>query len=394
MTTPLRFSCAVAGLIALAMLPGTAAAQAPTWTVETATQLLRAVEDAGADGLDPRDYAPGPLKAAIAAGDAEALQSAAGTSYRRLAHDLVQGHVGAEQRRAWHIPAPAAEPGAIDTHMARALADGRIRAFLETLLPRDPQYRALKAALAATPPADRARIETLRVNLERWRWLPRDLGARHLLVNVPGYTLTVVENGRLSAVHRVIVGKPRTPTPQFAATVSGAIVNPWWEIPQSIVAESVGALVRTRPAVATARGYRWSTDEGGHLRVRQAPGDGNSLGRVKLVMPNPFSIFIHDTPAKALFARPVRAFSHGCIRTENPLDLAARLAGRKRAELDAIVASGETTQIDVPRLPVYVVYLTATADPDGKVSVLPDLYGRDDPVAAELADREAADQAD
>lgn len=362
---------------------------APAWSRETAGELLREIAAIGADGLDPRDYAPDRLALALRGDDPALLQAAASDSYRRLARDLVQGHVAAEQRIAWHIAAPAAEAAAIDTHMARALGDGRIGAFLDALRPRHPHYRALKAALAATPPADAARIETLKVNLERWRWLPRDLGARHLLVNVPSYTLTLVANGEPVATHRVIVGKATTPTPQFQATVTGAIVNPWWEIPPSIVAESVGALVARRPAVARARGYVWTHDAAGHLRVRQSPGDANALGRVKLVMPNPFSVFIHDTPTKSLFARPVRAFSHGCIRTENPLALAAELSGRPRADIDAAVATGETRTIDVPPLPVYVVYFTATADAAGQVTLHADPYRRDERVAAGLSDAQA-----
>lgn len=392
-TSRLSFALLPAVLLALPSTPA-AAQPAPVWSRETAGQLLHAVQAIGADGLDPRDYAPDRLAAAIAGADDAALQIAATDSYRRLAHDLAQGHVGADRRTAWFIPALAATPAAIDTHMARALADGRIAAFLDALLPRDPQYRALKAALAATPPAEKARIETLKVNLERWRWMPRDLGTRYLFVNVPSYTLALSIDGRVAATHRVIVGKPATPTPQFQATVSGAVINPWWEIPSSIIAESVGALVRKQPELARARGYVWSSDEAGHLRVRQAPGDTNSLGRMKLVMPNPFSVFVHDTPAKALFAKPARAFSHGCIRTERPLDLAAELSGRARRDIDAMVAAGETVTIDVPALPVYVVYLTAMADASGKVSLFPDVYGRDDAVAAELSNLDAGDQAD
>lgn len=376
-------------LLGLAFSSPAAAQGTPGWSRETASELLRTIEAIGADGLDPRDYGPERLALAIRGDDPGLLQAAAADSYRRLARDLVQGHVAAEQRIAWHIQAPAAEPAAIETHMTRALTDGRIGAFLDALRPRHPQYRALKAALAATPPAEAERIETLKVNLERWRWLPRDLGARHMLVNVPSYTLTLEENGKTVATHKVIVGKAATPTPQFQATISGAIVNPWWEIPSSIVAESVGALVTRRPAVAKARGYVWTRDAAGHLRVRQRPGDQNSLGRMKLVMPNPFSVFIHDTPSKSLFARPVRAFSHGCIRTENPLDLAAQLSGRSRAEIDTMVAAGETRTIEVAKLPVYVVYLTAVADEAGQVSFHDDIYRRDDRVAAGLSDAQA-----
>src|SRR3546814_1081190 len=112
-----------------------------------------------------------------------------------------------------------------------------------------------------------------------------------------------------SDLWQVIVGKTKTPTPVFAAQVTGVTFNPWWEIPESIVAESVGKLVRTRPAEAARRGY--VVQDG---RYRQRPGPQNALGRMKLMMPNPYSIYLHDTPAQSLFARDVRAFSHGCVR--------------------------------------------------------------------------------
>lgn len=365
------------------------ASAAPGWTVAAARGLRAAIAAAADDGLDPRDYAPEALDAALRAGDAVLIARAATASYRRLARDLIEGHVTAAARRDWHVAGPAADGAAIDRMMAAALAGGRIGPELAALAPRHPQYRALRAALAATPPGEAARIEALRVNMERWRWLPRELGARHLLVNVPGYTLDLVEGGRVTARHRVIVGRAQTPTPQFGAEVAGVILNPWWDVPASIVAESVGALIRRNPATARARGYVWQADAAGHLRVRQMPGPGNSLGLMKLVMPNPFSIFVHDTPAKALFARPVRAFSHGCIRTENPLDLAALLTGGSRAQIDAQVAGGDTLRLPVTPLPVYIVYLTAIADDNGRISQLPDIYRRDEAVAAQLADRGA-----
>lgn len=364
-----------------------AAAPLPQWDAAAARALVGAIAAAGADGLDPAHYDAARIEAAIAAGDPAALARTATDAFRRLALDLSGGRVAAARRAGWHIPEAATDPAMIDAALDQAVATGRVGDTLAALAPRHPQYRALRAALAATPADAAARRETIRVNMERWRWLPRTLEARHLFVNIPGYTLDLVEGGRPAARHRVIVGKAGTPTARFRTVATAAIINPWWNVPASIVAESVGALVRGRPAVAAARGYRWTRDGAGHLSVRQAPGPGNALGRMKLDMPNPFSIFIHDTPAKALFARNARAFSHGCVRVDGALELAAALTGRSRADIDAVVASGETERIAFPPLPVYVVYLTAVADADGAVAVLPDIYGEDEAVAAALADQ-------
>lgn len=308
-----------------------------------------------------------------------------------MARDYTQGHVGPEDRLSWFIAGPALSKTAVDALMQRALGGERIRPVLAELLPSDPRYLRLRAALAATPSGDTTRLQAIRVNMERWRWLPRSLGARRLEANVPGYSVTFYDEGRAVATHRVIAGKPSTPTPQFSATVSGMVVNPWWEVPKSIVAESVGRLIRTQPATARARGYVWANGA-----VRQRPGPTNSLGQIKLVMPNPFGVYLHDTPSKALFQRPVRALSHGCVRTENPFGLAALLlagqAGRSRADLDRLLASGQTEKIDLATpLPVYIVYFTAEVDNDGKLLTYPDIYDRDDVVAAELVDRGALD---
>jgi murein L,D-transpeptidase YcbB/YkuD len=258
------------------------------------------------------------------------------------------------------------------------------------LLPRHREYQRLKAALAATPPRDKAAIQRLRANLERWRWMPRDLGQRFILVNVPAFELTLMEDGREVARHKIIVGKPATPTPQFNATVRGVQLNPSWYVPSSIVAESIGKLVRNKPETARARGFVVSKSG-----IRQRPGPDNALGAMKLVMPNAFRVYVHDTPAKPLFEEEVRAFSHGCIRTQHALDFARTLLADPRwdqAAVDRIVSSHVTTDIPLNRpLPIYVGYFTAASDADGEMSSFPDLYGRDGPVVAALVDRERAD---
>jgi murein L,D-transpeptidase YcbB/YkuD len=376
--------------VAAGLSPLPAFAQAPRWDAESARELLDAIQGAQAEGLDPRDYSPEPLLEAAKAGPGPALDAAATERFRHLARDYTQGHVGPEDRLSWFIAGPTLSDEAADALMTRALAERRIGPVLAELLPTDARYLRLRAALSSSS-KDPAALQTIRVNMERWRWLPRALGARRIEVNAPSYTLTLTSDGRIVSTHKVIVGKPSTPTPQFSAVATGMILNPWWEIPESIVAESVGALVRTRPAVARARGYVWSNGS-----YRQRPGPNNSLGQVKMIMPNPFNVYIHDTPSKTLFARPVRALSHGCIRTEAPFDLAAALLagqpGWARADIDRAVASGDTFKVSLPKpTPVYVLYFTAEVDASGKLVVYPDIYGRDAVVAAELTDRGALD---
>lgn len=260
-----------------------------------------------------------------------------------------------------------------------------VQSVLDMLLEfqQHPHYWALQSAHDSEQEQDRRR--TLAVNIERWRRLPNNLGTRYLMVNIPAFEVTYWEDGNIIDRRPVIVGTTRTPTPELTTTVAGIVLNPWWEIPASIVAESVGALVRNRPSVARARGY---LVENG--RYRQRPGDGNALGRMKLVMPNPHSIGLHDTPNQDLFSRDVRAFSHGCIRVSDALNFATLLlsqdAGWSRADVDAVIATRRTRTVDlVEPMPVYIVYFTAVPDETGGVIFHPDIYGRDPSVVAAAA---------
>ncbi|MBK5265278.1 MAG: L,D-transpeptidase family protein [Alphaproteobacteria bacterium] len=378
-------------------LPQSVAPSPIYWSIDDARALLDFIVHIDADGLEPGDYGPTQLQAAISGGNPTALDAVASGIFRRAAKDLMEGHVDMQDRIAWHIAVPTADMVAVNELMMAALAIHRVGPALSSLLPTNPEYRALKAMLARTPATNQATIQTLRANMERWRWMPRELGRDYILVNVAGFTLDLIHDDQRVARHRVIVGKLTTPTPQFSSQVTSVILNPWWNIPQSIIAESVGALVRNNPAKAKAKGYVANWAEG-KLHVRQAPGPGNSLGQIKLVMPNPYTIYVHDTPAKTLFERPVRAFSHGCIRTEHPFDLAQALLADvpdwNRAAIDATVASRVNTRIDLLRpIPIYVSYFTADLDDAGLVVLHDDLYGRDELVIDALTDRARLDEA-
>jgi L,D-transpeptidase YcbB len=375
-------------LILWAAVP--ASAQAPQlWDKAAARELLGFAQGIGREGLDPADYALPALTAAIESGTPAALDMAATRSFAALAHDLADGHVAPSARgRESHFAYPTLKPADIEQMMELALNTRTVAASLAGLLPGSADYRALREALARTPAKDIAQRQALRVNMERWRWLPRDLSGRFLLVDLPAFELKLFDNGEVTARHRIVIGKAKTQTPEFAARVTAVQINPDWNVPDSIIAESVGKLVRTRPAVARARGYTWSYDASGRLKVVQGPGSDNSLGQLKLIMPNPYSIYVHDTPAKSLFERGERAFSHGCIRTENPAALAGRLlegVDWDQGRVEDAIATGAQTTVALPRpIPILVAYLTAALDANGSVRYFKDLYRRDPAVAAAL----------
>jgi murein L,D-transpeptidase YcbB/YkuD len=341
------------------------------WQRAAAEELLRYVENIGEEGLDLAIYQPDRLRAAIGSGDDAALTPAASQVFLRLVTDLSGGAVRGDSRGEWYMPDSAIDGNQQQLLLARA-SQGGVAAALNGLLPTHPQYAGLKRALANTPETETARRELIRTNLERWRWMPRSLGARHVIVNVPAFTAAIVDNGQVTTRHRTVVGARRTPTPALSATVTAVTINPWWTVPQSIIREMGGRFGSSYVV----------TRNGGTTIARQRPGPGNSLGRVKIEMPNEHAIYLHDTPAQALFGRPVRAFSHGCIRTQYVRDFAAELLESTgqwdRAAIDRVVATGRTQQVPLAQpIPVYIAYFTAAATTDGNIVTYADIYGRD-----------------
>ena len=358
--------------------PAAVPAPAPVWRRSAAEELLAYLEGVDAEGLVPAAYTPDRLRAALASGDDAELTPVATQVFLRLTADLSGGYVRGNSRVDWHIADTSIDGNMQRLLLARA-ASGGVAPILDGLLPTHPQYAGLKRALAATDPADQARRDLIRANMERWRWMPRDLGARHVIVNVPAFTAAIVDEGRVTVRHRTVVGARRTPTPQLSATVTGVTLNPWWNVPQSIIAEMGGRF---------GADYEVRRD-GNYTLARQRPGPRNALGRVKIEMPNNHAIYLHDTPAQNLFGRPVRAFSHGCIRTQYVRDFAATLLAPTgewdRAAIDAGIAAGRTQQItlDAP-IPVHIAYFTAAATNDGNIVTYADIYGRDAPVRQAL----------
>ena len=364
-----------------------AAPAAAQWTEAAARETLAEVRASAMEGLNPAHYGASELEAALAAHDAGRIAVAAAASWMALAPDYAAGRTPPEARVGWKSPPPRSDAEWLRARMDAGLAAGKPAETLRTLLPAHPYYAGLKTALAKT--ADAAGRNRIRANLDRWRWMPRQLGDRYLLANVPSFDGGLWQGDTLVATHRIVVGKPKMATPQFSAVVTGVTFNPQWVVPQSIIRESVGRLVRNSPSVARARGYRWNWS-GGQLSVTQAPGAGNSLGQIKLEMGNPYAIYLHDTPAKALFAKPVRAFSHGCLRTQDIKALALALLegvpGWDAARIDSTIATRRTTNVPLARqVPVHVSYFTVVPAADGTAITYTDIYGRDPPVIAALS---------
>lgn len=366
------------------------------WSLDAARELLAFIPTVEAEGLRPADYRADELRAAIDAGEGDALNRIASETFVWLVEDLRDGRTPAESRKQWFVVDP--DPDANPTHMllARALAGGAVAGTLRGLNPVSPDYARLRDELART--SDPARARLIRANMDRWRWLGQDLGRQYLLTNVPEFQLRLTVNGRVIRNYRVVVGKPgRTATPQLAEMVEAVIFNPTWTVPQSIVkGEGLGAKVLGNPAWARAAGYTANRGANGYVTVVQQPGPNNSLGLMKLDMPNEHAIFLHDTPARHLFEQDNRALSHGCIRVQDARELAMTMSmlGNARtkddlpliqAELSGITASGVYTRYPMARQwPVYITYFTMGVDVDGKLASFADLYGRDAPVLAAL----------
>lgn len=253
----------------------------------------------------------------------------------------------------------------------------------------DPDGRIGDRTLQALNVPASARVDQIVANMERWRWLG-SFEPFYLVVNVPDARLTVYRDGAAVLRSSLVLGKPSTPTPVFRAAVTAVTVNPPWDVPASIVRKEILPKLRRNPDYLDQQ-QMVRLPNGG---IRQLPGPENSLGRLKLEMPNQFDSYLHDTPQRTLFARSARFFSHGCMRVEQIAPLASILLTGSPTEavpaLQELVSQGTTEHLPVPgRPPVYVLYWTAFADEDRGTVLLADIYGRDARLLAALANRTA-----
>jgi murein L,D-transpeptidase YcbB/YkuD len=266
-----------------------------------------------------------------------------------------------------------------------------------------------KATLAVLNVSAEERIRQIEINMERWRWLPDDLGKRYILVNTADFALEVVEDGERVMAMRVVAGKKARRTPVFSGKMTYLVLNPYWHIPHKLAAEDILPRIKKDPGYVDRRKIRvfegweelapeipleeidWSkiTKENFAFKLRQDSGPKNALGRVKFMFPNKFAVYLHDTPSRHMFARNQRDFSSGCIRVEAPVDLAAFvLEGDPkwtREEILAAIESGENRIVWLPEsIPVHVLYWTAWVEGEDVIHFRQDVYERDGPLARAL----------
>ena len=362
-----------------------------SWSLENARSLAAIVEGISEEGLKPADYNLLGLRSAIEVGASPALNEIAAQSFQYLVEDLRDGRTPMNARKQWFVFDPDQDRYPTQELMAEALASGDMPGVLSKIMPDHPDYQRLKEELAKTPATNPKRQKLIRANMDRWRWLARDLGNQYLMTNVPEYQLRLTVNDKIIRTYRTVVGKPgRTATPQIAESVEGVIFNPTWTVPQSIVkGEGLGARVLANPAWGRARGYKATRGSNGWVSVVQQPGPKNSLGLMKLDMPNKHAIFFHDTPSRHLFKNARRALSHGCIRTERATELAIALSilqgGLTADEGVEKLKSGKYTKVPFQKtLPAYITYFTMAQNIDGELTTFADIYGRDTAVLASL----------
>jgi L,D-transpeptidase YcbB len=249
-----------------------------------------------------------------------------------------------------------------------------------------------KETLAALNITAQQRVEQIAANMERHRWLPRSLGSRYVYVNVPSFRLDAYDSGQKVLSMRVVVGSEyqgRT-TPTFSDSMEVAVFRPYWNITPDIQRLEIAPKAASNPGYLAAENMEYYKD-GGETRIRQRPGGKNALGLVKFLFPNDFNIYLHDTPAKALFAQDDRAASHGCIRVEKPAELAQWVLGWDAARVQSAMNDGSDNHtVKLPqKIPVYIVYFTAYVR-DGELVFADDLYGRDDALERQITTRAAA----
>ncbi|MEO5510601.1 MAG: L,D-transpeptidase family protein [Longimicrobiales bacterium] len=313
---------------------------------------------------------PAVSKGKLVTGDSSA--TAAQLRTRLLASD--------DKREASLAAAGSSRPMVFDEDLRQALRHYQERHALE------PDGALGESTLRELNEPIDSRLDEVTLNLDRWRWLPHDLGKFFVLVNVAGFELEVVENNVAIERMNVVVGQPGWKTPIFVDTMEHIVVNPSWNVPESIMREEIRPAMALNPNYLAEHNMQLTSDG----TAKQLPGPDNALGDYKFIFPNKDNIYLHDTPAQSLFSRTSRAFSHGCIRLERPDDLAFLLASKATRASPSDIrdkrASGKESWVKVTRtLPVYILYFTVWVDEDGTTHVYHDVYGHDKAIAPEAA---------
>ncbi|MBE7733100.1 L,D-transpeptidase family protein [Devosia faecipullorum] len=260
------------------------------------------------------------------------------------------------------------------------------------------------ATIAAFNGGVATRREDIIANMERWRWMPSDLGNFNVFVNIPEFRLAINRAGQEEYTTRVVVGTTKNQTPIFSDNIRHIVVNPYWNVPSSIIRGEIAPAVLRNPGYIDSQNMDllyngsavspWQVDwsqvstSNFPFRVRQRPGPGNALGQVKFLFPNKHDVYLHDTPSKALFSRSFRAFSHGCIRVQNPMEFADALMANEpnisRASLEAMFGPSEKWVNPQTQIPVHLTYFTLRVDADGTIRNFGDVYGHNEKLIAAM----------
>jgi murein L,D-transpeptidase YcbB/YkuD len=363
----------------------------PTREARNVVARLRAV---GEDGLSPDDYDGAGLEheaaalaqaTVVSSGEAAAFDGRLTASTLRYFRDL---HLGRVEPRGlgFHLD-HALEPHDFPALLHSAISGQSFDRVVAGLRPPFAQYRGLRQMLRVYQQSDQARANQIALAMERLRWLPDLDGAPLVVVNIPAFHVWGWDAERADGVPAidmaVIVGRAgAAKTPVFTARMTAVVLNPYWNVPDSIARSEILPLVDKDPGYL-ARHHMEMTSDGVTRRIRQLPGPWNALGQIKFEFPNPHGVYLHGTPAPALFLKERRDFSHGCVRVADPLALAEWVLARNnewsRARISAAIADGSTRTVAIAQPPrIVMFYMTAVFVPDeGTVRFVEDVYGHD-----------------
>ncbi len=294
-------------------------------------------------------------------------------------------------RKRLNVPSDVESPEIFDEAVAEAVKTFQASARLKA----DGIVGPRTVAAMNAGPVDL--VPVVLVNMEKWRWMPRDLGRFHVRVSIPDYTVTVRKDGEIIHTTRVVVGKTNQQTPIFSDEIEYIVVNPAWNVPASIATKEmlpaarsnpgalrgyqVFALIKGRYRAVDPRMINWRTVDMRKIQIRQPPGERNALGKIKFMFPNAYAVYLHDTPSKSLFQNDRRAYSHGCVRVMDPMEFADALlseeAGLNAAYLKKLYGGSEKTVKLTKKVPVHLTYFTAWVDDTGTLQTREDVYGHD-----------------
>jgi murein L,D-transpeptidase YcbB/YkuD len=382
----------------------------PTEASEVLANVTTAKDASAAlDSYNPPQKLYKELKAKLAElrgqGDGPVVQIADGPALKFTpARGKKQPAVEMEDARVPQLRAKLGiSENADDTHYDAKVAEA-VRRFQEGAELKGTGVLDERTVKAINSPKRDKQIDTVLVNMERWRWLPRQLGApaignAYVILNIPDYTLKVMQNGAQVWTTKVVTGQPGIhATPLLTETMKFITVNPTWNVPPSIIYNEYLPALQQDPTVLQRMGLKLDRAADGSIHISQPPGEANALGRIRFNFPNKFLVYQHDTPNKELFAKEERAFSHGCMRVQNPDQYAATLLGitapNEHYTPDKIRSMYGHSEIDLKfptPIPVNITYQTAFVDDAGKLQFRKDVYGRDATMLALLKNARGRD---